>query len=221
MKKIILYNLLIYLIALPVAAVPTITYESDPVEVYTVLDNFWWDGQAPISTQWEHHPINNPYPGGQSSYYQALEDGLIAGTTLTVVVDDLDLGSSAHLWLQDKDGVWHSQDRYGNPMWLNTMTFADDLGLQGGSGNGTDVVNASGSHLTSTIFELDPYWLGGMTINTRLNWVDNGGLNQMEFETATIGITAYAPVAAPAPEAILLGSLGVGIVGWLRRRQTL
>ena len=62
--------------------------------------------------------------------------------------------------------------------------------------------------------------LGNMAVNTRLNWVVNGGLNQMEVETATVGVTAYAPVT-PAPEAVLLGSLGIGIVGWLHRRKTL
>jgi hypothetical protein len=37
----------------------------------------------------------------------------------------------------------------------------------------------------------------------------------------TIGIDNMEWVAIPAPGAILLGSLGVGLVGWLRRRRTM
>lgn len=220
LKKLLNPLAVVALMAATTAASPTISYESDPVTVFTILDNFWYDVSTPTETQWEHLPMNNPYPGGHTAYEQAQLDNRIAGSNLSVVVKDLDLGNSAHVWVQDKYGTWYYQNRYGKTMWLNTTAFADEFDFPPGVRKNNDLINHPGDHLTSSTFELDPYWLDNVAVNVKVNQVVNGRMNKMELETARLDIVAYSPVV-PAPSAIILGTLGVGLVGWLRTKRSL
>jgi hypothetical protein len=183
------------------AANPSIDFV-DSVDVYNILNN-WYD-TGTKTTSWLQ---TNPYPGTAEEYAAALAGIDAFEASLTLVLDDLDLGDTARIYVQDKDGVWHSEDVYGQTMYLNTMDFADCIFVHPGPGSPYE------GHITSTTISLDPAWLGD-SIAVELAW---DGWSQIEVETSVLTVTKT--IATPAPAAVMLGSLGVVIVGWMRRQR--
>ncbi len=50
---------------------------------------------------------------------------------------------------------------------------------------------------------------------------DNPGVDYFGFDQMTVGTIEQVQPVIPAPGAILLGSIGAGLVGWMRRRKAL
>jgi hypothetical protein len=120
-------------------------------------------------------------------------------------------------------------DDYQGDFSIQFITPATEVQFDSGywDGVGTGAINAYDStmnplaSLTNTVAGVEVISISGVGPISYVYFNSIGDDSGAGIDNLGFSISDFNPIPVPAPGAIVLGGIGLGLIGWLRRRRTL